>query len=58
MTKRFLLPEKASEPKELSVDDISRILRATKRESEERVAKAHRDGNQIIYGGYRRYDAE
>lgn len=58
MNKRFLLPEKAEEPKELSVDDISRILRATKRESEERVAKVHRDGNQIIYGGQRRYDSE
>lgn len=60
MDKRFIIPEKAKEPKELSVDDIddiSRSLTATKRESEERVARAHRDGNQIIYGGYRRYDA-
>lgn len=55
---KYIIPETAKEPKELSADDISRILRATKRESEERVARAHRDGNQIIYGGYRRYDAD
>ena len=37
---------------------ISKHLRITKRESEARVAEAHRDGNQIIYGGQRRYDTE
>jgi hypothetical protein len=40
------------------IDQISKHLRIGKRESEARVAEAHRDGNQIIYGGQRRYDTE
>ena len=40
------------------IDDISRCLIEGKRDSEKRVQDKHRDGNQIIYGGQRRYDAE
>lgn len=39
------------------LDDISKQLREGKRASEKRVQDAHRDGNQIIYGGYSRHDA-
>jgi len=40
------------------IDKISKHLRATKRESEARVAEAHRDGNQVIYGGQARHDCD
>jgi hypothetical protein len=39
------------------LDKISKSLRDGKSASERRVRAMHRDGNQIIYGGYHRYDS-
>jgi len=42
----------------MDVLEIAKKLIFGKRESEERVAEAHRDGNQVIYGGYGRFDCD
>jgi hypothetical protein len=39
------------------LDQISKALRENKKNSEEKVQNAHRNGNQIVYGGYKRIDA-
>lgn len=57
MPKPAIVKSKEEAEEELrSAEQISKMLIESKRESEARVAEAHREGNQIIYGGYRRYD--
>jgi hypothetical protein len=40
------------------LDEISKELKDGKRASEERVARKHTDGNQIVYYGYSRHDCD
>lgn len=42
----------------MNILEIAKRLISGKRESEEKVAEAHRDGNQVIYGGYSRFDCD
>ena len=40
------------------IDAISKHLRINKTDAEARVAKAHTDGNQVIFGGQARHDCD
>jgi len=54
--KRIIMKEVPEGEEMDAVDLVSKRLRDTKRESEARVQKAHREGTTIVYGGQLRYD--